>query len=655
VVHLLFEDDGAFRAGTVLSGTDTSYQVELSTGKRTKVKASHVLLRFDQPAPAALMASAQRDADAIDLDFLWECAPQKEFGFEDLAHDYHGHPPSATESAAILFRLHGAPVYFHRKGRGRFRPASPDVLKAALAAVERKRQQEALRQQYSDALAAGDVPTPIARQAIELLVNPDRNSVEFRSLEHAANAAHLSPLRLLLKLGAIPSAYRWHLDSFKALSFPRGTGFPEDLTVPALPEELPLAEAEVVSIDDSATIEIDDGFSIQRRDGVMRVGIHIAAPAIVLRRGDALDAIARNRMSTVYAPGLKYTMLPPSLIEAFSLNEGRVVPVLSLYLDVNAETFDILAYETRVERARIAANLRHDQLDEIVTEERISVGALDLPQGELLSFLWQFARALLRRREQVRGRPEPVGRIDYGFVLDGEGEHAHVSIRPRKRGAPLDLIVAELMILANSTWGEWLATEGRAAIYRSQSLGRVRMSTTPAPHDGIGVDHYAWSSSPLRRYVDLLNQRQLVSAARGEPASYAPNDAELFAIVSAFDAAYTTYADFQNKMERYWCLRWLRQEQITRIGATVLKGELVRLDHMPFVARIPGMPMLARGRRIEVDILGADEVDATLELRMHQVLTDTAAEVLDDDAAVLDPEEVAALSLPAAGALPQGG
>ncbi len=652
--HLLFEEDGAFKTGTVLSGTDASYQVELSTGKRTKVKASHVLLRFEQPAPAALIASAKRDAEAIDLDFLWECAPQEEFGFEDLARDYHGHAPSAPESAAILFRLHGAPVYFHRKGRGRFRPAPADVLRAALAAVARKREQEACKQQYIDALAAGHVPAPIAQHAIALLIDPDRNSIEFKALEQAANTAHLSPLRLLLKLGAIPSAYRWHLDSFMTVAFPRGTGFPETLTVPALSETLPLAEVEIVSIDDSATTEIDDGFSVQHRDGVVRVGIHIAAPATVLRRGDAFDAIARTRMSTVYAPGLKFTMLPQSFVDAFSLNEGRVVPVLSLYLDVNPENFDIVSYETRVERARIAANLRHDQLDEVVTEEKIAAGALDLPQGELLSFLWQLARALLKRREQVRGRSEPVGRIDYSFVLDGEGEHAHVSIRPRKRGAPLDLIVAELMILANSTWGEWLATEGRAGIYRSQSLGRVRMSTTPAPHDGIGVDHYAWSSSPLRRYVDLVNQRQLIAAVRGETAPYALNDAELFATVSAFDATYTAYADFQNKMERYWCLRWLRQEQITRIGATVLKGEVVRLDHMPFIARLPGLPMLARGRRIEVDVLSTDEVDATLELRMHQVLTDTIDEVLDDDVATLDPLEAAVRLQSAETTLPQG-
>ena len=181
--HLLFEDEGAFKAGTVLSATDSAYQVELASGKRSKVKSSHVLLRFDQPPPAQLLATAQRDADAIELDFLWECAPQDEFAFEDLAREYHGHAPTPVEAAAILLRLHSAPVYFHRKGRGRFRRAPPEILKAALAAVERKRQQQERMDSFAADLVAGRLPEPIARQAIHLLTRPDRNSVEYKALE----------------------------------------------------------------------------------------------------------------------------------------------------------------------------------------------------------------------------------------------------------------------------------------------------------------------------------------------------------------------------------------------------------------------------------------------------------------------------------------
>ncbi len=644
-MHLLFDDDGNFKAGTVLSATDSSYQVETVSGKRTKVRASHVLLRFEQPAPAPMLQQAQQQAEAIDVDFLWECAPQQEFGFEDMAREYHGHAPSAVEAAAILLRLHGAPVYFHRKGRGRFRPAPAETLKQALAALERRRLQEEQKRQYVEQLKAGGLPPALGALGVALLVRPDKNGVEYKALEQAAGELHTTPLRLLLARGAIASPLRWHRDGFLAANFPHGTAFAADLPPPAQPADLPLAPAAAFSIDDSATTEIDDAFSAQFLDDRVRVGIHIAAPATAIARGDPLDQAARSRMSTIYSPGLKVTMLPEPWIEAFSLVAGRVVPVLSLYVDVSPDGLSVLGSETRLERIRIGSNLRHDLLEDQVSEVHVAAGALDVPHGRELLFLWHFARSLLAGREQVRGKPEPVGRIDYTFVLDGEDENARVTIRPRRRGAPLDLIVAELMIFANSHWGGWLAELKRAGIYRSQPLdrvgtrwlpGRVRMSTSAAPHEGMGVAQYAWCTSPLRRYVDLVNQQQLIAAVRGVPPLFAANDAELFGIVSAFEAAYATYAEFQERLERFWCLRWLQQESISRIGATVLKPDLLRLDDMPLLTRVAGLPLLARGQRVELDVVGVDEVDLTVGLRLHRVLQETAGQIDELDAETTD-------------------
>ena len=620
-MNLLFEEDGAFKAGSILSSTDASHQVELSSGKRTKVKAAHVLLQFDDVSAARLLEAAHAEAATIDLDFLWEAAPQDEFGFRELALDYFGGKPTSIQQAALLIRLHSSPVYFHRKGRGRYRPAPPETLKAALAAVERKRRQDELRQSYVDALKAGRAPAAIASQAVPMLVRPDRSTIEFKALEQAADEAHTTPLRLLLATGAIGSPFRWHVESFLAQHFPRGAGFPDEIPAPGPADELPIADVAAFSIDDSATTEIDDAFSVTPTgDHRVQIGVHIAAPALAVQRGHALDAVARSRMSTVYAPGFKITMLPQSWVDAYSLTEGQVVPVLSLYVDLDTREMQVLGTESKAERVRIAANLRHDRLDEIVTEESIADGSFAAPFAGELSLLWQFGRALLARREAVRGRPEPLGRVDYSFELDGEGEHAHVTVKPRRRGAPLDLLVAELMIFTNSTWGRWLAERGVVGIYRSQSMGRVRMSTSPAAHEGMGVSHYAWSSSPLRRYVDLVNQRQLIACIRNDPAPYAANDADLFAIVSAFDAAYGAYAEFQERMERYWGLRWMRQEDVRRMAATVIRGDVLRLSGIPFITRVPGLTELPRGQQLELDILGGDEVDLTLEARVHRVM-----------------------------------
>jgi exoribonuclease-2 len=217
-----------------------------------------------------------------------------------------------------------------------------------------------------------------------------------------------------------------------------------------------------------------------------------------------------------------------------------------------------------------------------------------------------------------------------------------VSVTRRKRGAPLDKIVAELMIFANSTWGKLMHDNGVPGIYRSQGRGvggwnakmQVRMLTHAAPHEGLGVDQYAWSTSPLRRYTDLVNQWQILACA--EKGVMAPlvahfkhKDAELFAIVSQFDAAYGAYADHQANMERYWCLRWLGQENARQVEAVVLKDEVLRLSDIPLIIRLPGMPSVARGAQVKLDILRWDEVDLTIEARLLEIPTDVAATDVD--------------------------
>ena len=364
--------------------------------------------------------------------------------------------------------------------------------------------------------------------------------------------------------------------------------------MPAVKEELPLAPAEAFSIDDSATTEIDDALSVQGLgSGRVTVGIHIAAPALAVAPQSAVDRIARDRLSTVYIPGHKLTMLPDAVVEAFTLAEGREAPVLSLYVTVDETTLATLASETRIERIRIAANLRHDKLESEVNEATLAAGLpASVPFAAELTFLHGLARHLKAGREAVRGKPEIFNRPDYAFRVDTRDGAAivgdeRVEIVPRQRGSPLDLIVAESMILANSTWGGWIAACGVPAIYRSQqSLApgvKVRMGLRPGPHAGMGVAQYAWATSPLRRYVDLVNQWQLIACARhGKTAALAApfraNDVNLHAIVSDFDAAYAEYNGFQGAIERYWALRSLQQDDIGELDATVMKDGLVRAD-----------------------------------------------------------------------------
>lgn len=622
-MHVLYEDDGGFKAGTILSEADASLQVESASGKRSKIKASSVVLKFASPEPTALLQQAEAAAADLDLSFLWECAPPDEFGIADLAAEYHGHNPSALEQAALLLRVHGAPVYFHRRGKGRYRPAPPEILQAALAAVEKKRLQAEQQQAWADDMLAGTLPESIARQVDMLAFRPDKNSQEWKALEIACNQGQITPIRLLLKLGAWPHPLALLRRRFLLEHFPKGvehapTEIPTD-------RELPLSDAKPYSFDDITTTEIDDALSVVALpDGRLRVGVHIAAPALAATRDSPLDKIARNRMSTVYMPGDKIPMQPDELIAAYSLDAGRPVPALSLYATVDTETGEVSDTDTRLERIVVQENLRVPDLEAQVTEAALEDDSTELPYGELLRPLWRAARALGKVRETVRGKPELFTRVEYSFYVDGnphDPAEAHVRIVPRGRGAPLDRLVAEFMILANSRWGGILAEHGVPALYRSQQpMGRVRMSTHALPHESIGVPQYAWCTSPLRRYIDLVNQQQLIAVAEHGisarlAAPYKPKDADLFGIISGFEAQYAAYNEFQDNMERYWCLRWLQQENVTRTGATVLREDLVRLDNIPLVTRVPDMPQLERGQQVLLDIIGMDELDLSLECR----------------------------------------
>ena len=629
-MYLLFEEAGKFVAGRVMSEAEASVQVELDSGKRVKVKGANVLLKFDKPAPAQLLADATTISQSIELDLAWEFAPETEFGFADVAREYFNADASTAQQVGALIRLYEAPHYFRRAGKGRFKKASAETVQLALAGIEKKKQIQAQIESWSQALMAGQCPAPIKEQLYKILFRPDKNAPEYKAVVEASRTSQTAPLTLLQNAGAIASAYDFHWQRFLFDNFPKGTGFPK-LDAPVIAQELPLAPVQAYSIDDSQTTEIDDALSLQGLgSGQVVVGIHIAAPGLAIEPNSAIDNVGRNRLSTVYMPGYKITMLPDEVVQSYTLAEGQACPAVSLYVTFDEATLSIQHSETKLERVPIRANLRHDQLDQWVTQAWLEDLSPTAREGEPqlpiahdeLAFFWRLAQHLKAGREVVRGKPENFNRPDYNFrlVRDNKdtpptGQEA-VQISVRQRGAPLDLIVAEAMILANSTWGQWLASLGVPAIYRSQASMapgvKVRMGTKALPHAGIGVPAYAWSTSPLRRYTDLVNQWQIIACAKhGATAALAapfkPKDAQLFAIISAFDAAYTAYNAYQSGMERFWTLQYLQQENITEVVASLVKemaggSWLVRADNLPLMLTVMGASGLMRGDKVKVQL-----------------------------------------------------
>ncbi|NJD26105.1 MAG: RNB domain-containing ribonuclease [Betaproteobacteria bacterium] len=630
-MNVLFEEDGGFKAGSVMADNESSLQVEMPSGKRSKIKSATVLLRFAAPVAGQLLEQATPLAEAIEADFLWECAADGEFSFLDFARDYFGHEPAPVEASAVLLALHAAPVYFHRKGKGRFRKAPPDILVAALASQEKKRQQALAMEGWVADLKAFRLPAEIAALTDALLYAPDRNRPETKAFEAACAETGLTAAQLLFRCGAIRSPYHLHYRRFLHEQFPRGTGFP-DLPVPGQSSDLPRADVRAFSIDDAHTTEIDDALSVAWLPGIgSRIGIHIAAPGLAIEHGSPLDGVARARLSTVYMPGNKITMLPDDVVRNYTLAGGVDCPAVSLYLTVN-ESFEIVAHESRLELVHIAANLRHHEVEPWFNAETVGGPLPERPFRDELVHLWHFANAC----EGRRGKPSATQGInDYNFAIVGDfadPEACIVEICERKRGSPLDKLVAELMIVANSTWGGLLAEKNVACLYRAQTQGKVRMTTSPMPHEGLGVPQYAWMTSPLRRYCDLVNQWQLIACLKGEAPPFAQKSAELFAAMRDFETTYAAYADFQRLMERYWSLRWLQRQGLSETAATVRREQLVKLAHLPILLRVPSLPAdLPAGTHVRLAIESIDLLGPEVACRYLSTVDNDMPETVEEE------------------------
>ena len=584
-MNIFYEESGQFKVAAIVQKNDATYQVDTQHGKRTKVKANNVFAEFDGDM-TAFLENAQAQAADIDTDLLWEVCGEEEFSAEAIAEEYYGHAPTKTELAATLIALYAAPMYFYKKAKGVFKAAPEETLKQALAAIERKKQQDAQIDAWAEALKRGEMPSEIAADLKTILHAPDKQSLTYKAFTKATDALKTSAYELAKKTGGITSIPQYLQDGFEIKYFPKGTGFP-DLPLPEMPD-LPKADVTAFSIDDESTTEVDDALSLtDLGNGTKRVGIHIAAPSLAIKPGDKMEKNIMERLSTVYFPGGKITMLPENWIAAFSLDAGAYRPAVSIYFDVDSE-FNVGEPTCKIEAVNIAENLRIQTIEPHFNAETglDETGEMMFTHHQDLIWFHQFAVAL----QKARGKYEPdrAPQYDYSIELDEEGK---VSVVRRERGSPIDMLVSEMMILANSTWAQMLHDNDLPGLFRVQPAGKVRMSTKSEPHIGMGVQHYGWFTSPLRRAADYINQKQLLSLIddTADPL-FQQSDAELFAALRDFDTAYAAYADFQRQMETYWSLVYLQQQGTSELTATILKEDLVRIEGLPLVTRATGIP-----------------------------------------------------------------
>ena len=674
-MHFIYEEGGEIKGATTIGafapGAD-HYAAQTQFGKRIKLKAKDVWYQWSNQELDKAILEAQELAAQIDMDFLWECAPEEEFKFDQVAKDYFGAGVQPAQIIALAIALQSAPIYFRRKGRGQFLRAPEDQLKAALASVERKRKEAQLQKEWEEQMLAGHLPEMIAQATQQLLWSPDKNGITYKALSNVSQQLSINPAQLLLQLGAIHSPLEIHQGKFLKEYFPKGPQFSADAVLSEdqwlkISKDLPLASAQAFSIDDAATTEIDDAFSVTPLDkGKYQIGIHIAVPGLAIVPGDALDQVAQKRMSTVYFPGGKITMLPQSVIEIFSLNEHAARPTISLYVTLLEDgTVDTdIAPITVLEKVHIADNLRLGDIEHLVNETSIEDPTRnDIVYRQELSVLWRAAKQLHAQRQKVRiehgqreeklGPPEP-GSLprDFHFEIKTTNEQLLTAetllkspihdqdwipvISSRQRGSVIDSIVAEWMIFSNQTWGSILAAHDLPAIYRAQQgwgAQRTRMQTTPCRHEGLGVENYAWCTSPLRRYADLVNQWQLIAYVQKGvmaklAAPFAPKDTKIMGLCAEFDATYTAYNAYQQIAEKYWSLRWIQSKGLPWSGfVRVQKEGMVRVEPIPLRLFVPELQSAPRGARVEVEILELDLLMLTASVRVIQILETQSASI----------------------------
>lgn len=670
-MNLLYEEGGDIKLATVQSasgaGDTESWQASSLSGKKIKLKAKEVWLRFEKPEAQTVMDEAQILSKDVDLQLLWDCAPKEEFSLVDVAQEYFGAQASISQQVALAIALQGAPVFFRRKGRGRFQRAPLEQLQAGLAALERKQKELDQQSVWQQELVQGVFPETLKSSASQLLFSPDKNTSAYKALIAACTQTGESPAQLMIRCGAIESPLAYHQGMFLKAHFPHGAAHQASIGIDqavyeAAIAQLPIADVKAFSIDDAGTTEIDDALSVTGLEGGgHRVGIHIAAPGLAITKDDPLDQVARNRMSTVYFPGNKITMLPDSVIKQFSLDEGAPRPALSIYVDIDAQGLvNRESLQMRAEMVLMAANLRLEDLEHLVSEDSLLDDGANYPNHKELAVLWKAAKLLHAGRQEKRIanglRAEQLGVLDpnalardFYFEVDQLNGEGHVEIIPRQRGSVLDTIVAEWMIFCNSASGQLLSDHGLPGLFRTQKGWgplRTRMQTTPGPHEGLGLDYYAWCTSPLRRYSDLVNQWQLLALAQHGVtakmvAPFPPRDASLMGIAADFESCYQAYGEYQDRLEKYWCLRWIAQEGGSRtVNVRHLKEGMSRVELVPLHITIPELATHPRMTRAQVVIADVDLLQLAASVRVLEIesLVKIAEELAENPAEDESPE-----------------
>nr|HID59638.1 RNB domain-containing ribonuclease [Desulfobacterales bacterium] len=382
-----------------------------------------------------------------------------------------------------------------------------------------------------------------------------------------------------------------------------------------------LTHLNLITIDGQATQDFDDALSVEQEENGCRIGIHITDVSHFIPKGSVLDQEALVRASSIYMPDARITMLPPCLSEdLFSLRKGEDRPAISIMAHLD-DTARVVDYEIFPSIIRVSRQLTYFDVNQIIEDDHD------------LALLYRMAQKLLRKR--IHAGAIQLNIPEIYIRVDEQGEIVLKQVNQENPGRTL---VSECMVLANWLAGNFLKDHDQPAIYRSQMeprqrlvtgnggslyqnwmqrkfLNRVILDLEPQPHSALGLDVYVTFTSPIRKYFDLVTQRQL-RAVLGLEDSYTKD--ELRHIVNLLEQPLSQIMQIQIRRTQYWILRYLERKIGEKEEALVLDRQrnhyLILLTAYLIETSLPltcGLDLRPEDR-IEVTIKRVDARSGTL-------------------------------------------
>jgi len=626
-------------------------QVRTEENREDKVaKAKLVLVSNESLAPDSdqqtivqwLRNAARRREEcsqAISLSDLWEltCEEGCAFTLKDLA-GIQFHQPTPEQISGLYRALDRDKVWFVRKGQ-EYQPRTREQVQETQARLQAEEERQREREYISLWLKALWNHQPLPQASETQLKTQQRYLNWIREVALQGNEAprfkEIQALFKELEITGKDAAFRcmvksgiWGPDEFLQLHRAHPPmEFAQELHQHAedlrqrLHQELQCQKREdlthlpALTIDDEWTSEVDDGLTLEVLEDGYRVGIHIADASTFVHPGSPLDEEALERGTTIYLPERKIRMVPDVLGDdlcSLIAGQDRLAFSFLVEFDSNLQIRQQRFANTRI---RVARRYTYQEAD----------AEIDQPP---LSTLYQLALALRTQRQQAGAVTLPFPRVNIRVEMDPEGK-PDIRITRDQSEAPSQVLVSEMMILANSMAGQYFAQHEIPALFRSQpepekpippdvdtapeSLHKLRrllkkgeVGMQPARHSGLGIDAYSQATSPIRRYVDLIAHRQLKAhLATGQP-HY--NAEELETIAQRLEQTTSQAEQLERERKQYWTLRYLEERRWAEMDAVVLANypdkHWVQITPILYESDCPLIPKrpLSPGTRLKVRI-----------------------------------------------------